>query len=433
MTYREAIIFLYESLPMYQRTGKAAYKADLQNTLRLDEYFNEPHRKFRSVHIAGTNGKGSVSHMLASIFQEAGYLTGLYTSPHLLDFRERIRINGRMIPENEVVNFVEEHRKIIDEVSPSFFEMTVAMAFSYFADKKVEFAVIETGLGGRLDSTKSVNPEVSVITNISMDHTEFLGNNITAIAGEKAGIIKQGVPVVVGKKDRDTDNVFIQKASVNNAEICFAPERYSTDFSMYIMNEKRAFHVTRRSDSETWTIETDLAGDYQSENILTTLSTIDTLRGKGVNIPEQAIFQGLKKVTTNTGLRGRWEVIGHNPRIVCDTGHNEEGIRCVVNQLSNTPWKTLHMVLGFVNDKDIGSILKILPKDAIYYFTGSSVPRSLDGESLRKRAMELDLKGSSFKSVEDAFITAKKSAASEDMIFVGGSTFVVADLLKLIG
>lgn len=433
MNYKEVITFLYESLPMYQRTGKAAYKANLDNTVHLDHYFDAPHRKYRSIHVAGTNGKGSVSHMLASILQEAGYLTGLYTSPHMLDFRERIRINGRMIPEKEVVKFVENHRGIIDQVSPSFFEMTVALAFSYFADMKVDFAVVETGLGGRLDSTNIIMPEISVITNISLDHTEFLGHDIGAIAGEKAGIIKPGVPVVIGRKNQVTDKIFKEKAMANRAEICFASDEYVNDFNMYNMNGRREFHLTRPSDGEILTIETDLTGDYQSENILTTLTSIDSLRKKGLKIPEESILEGFKKVTANTGLRGRWEVIGHNPRIICDTGHNEEGLRYVVNQIRNTPWKRLHMVLGFVNDKDIGRILKFLPGNVLYYFTGSSVPRSLDGEILRKMAMDSGLQGTSFKSVEEAFLTAKKSADPEDMIFIGGSTFVVADLLKLIG
>jgi len=337
MNYREAITYLFENLPMFQRTGKAAYKANLDNTIRLDQYFNSPHKHFKSIHVAGTNGKGSVSHILASVFQEAGYRTGLYTSPHLLDFRERIRINGTMIPKKEITGFVVNHQHILDAIQPSFFEMTVALAFDYFARMHVDMAVIETGLGGRLDSTNIILPEVSVITNISKDHTEFLGDSLLSIAGEKAGIIKPGIPVVSGSSDEAVNKVFADRASQLQSDILFADDRYECLYSTLTQENRRWFRLAEKDSDSRINVITDLLGDYQKENIITALTVIDLLKDKHRDIQEKHITRGLKNVGKNTGLRGRWEIIGHNPWIVCDTAHNREGIRSVVGQINNTP------------------------------------------------------------------------------------------------
>ena len=431
MNYKDTIDFLYNSLPMFQRTGKAAYKANLDNTLKLDTYFNSPHKKFKSIHIAGTNGKGSVSHMLASILQEAGYKTGLYTSPHLLDFRERIKIDGQMIPEQEIIDFVKNHKKIIEEIHSSFFEMTVALAFDYFSRMNVEIAVIETGLGGRLDSTNIIKPVLSVITNISKDHCEFLGETIAVIAGEKAGIIKRDTSVVIGCNEEICANLFKEVASGLNSEIVIAPEKYESGISTFLSDNTRIFRIKSKVSGETQSLKTDLLGDFQQENIISTLSSVETLNGLGWKIDQKAVEQGFENVRANTGLRGRWELAGENPRIVCDTGHNEAGMRSNIKQIINTPWKKLHMVLGFVNDKDLDSIFKMLPEKAIYYFTRSSVPRAIDHNTLKEKASEFKLPGDSFESVKKAVDAAKKAAGTEDMIFIGGSTFVVADFLAL--
>jgi dihydrofolate synthase/folylpolyglutamate synthase len=416
---------------MFQRTGKAAYKANLDNTLKLDAYFNSPHKDFKSIHIAGTNGKGSVSHMLASILYEAGYKTALYTSPHLIDFRERIRIDGQMIPEKEVIDFVENHKKIIEEIHPSFFEMSVALAFDYFSRMKVDVAIIETGLGGRLDSTNILNPELSVITNISKDHVEYLGDTILEIAGEKAGIIKRETTAVIGTSEERCIKLFKEVAAGLGAELHIAPEKFQALYSTYLPNKERNFRITDNKNRQTLSIITDLIGDYQQENIITTLSVIDILIENGWEIKQEYVEKGFQSVSANTGIRGRWEVVGENPRMVCDTGHNEAGIRSIVNQILNTPWKDLHIVVGFVNDKDLDNILKMLPEKARYYFTRSSVPRSLDHDQLKKKASEYKLAGDSFENVKSAVEAAKKAANAEDMIFIGGSSFVVADYFDI--
>ncbi|MFZ5942393.1 MAG: bifunctional folylpolyglutamate synthase/dihydrofolate synthase [Bacteroidota bacterium] len=432
MTYKDALDFLFSSLPMYQRTGAAAYKANLDNTLAFDEYFNHPHRRFRSIHIAGTNGKGSVSHMLASVLQAAGYRTGLYTSPHLLDFRERIRINGTPVPEAFVTRFVEDHRDMIRKISPSFFEMTVAMAFDYFARSHVDIAVIETGMGGRLDSTNIITPLVSVITNISMDHTAFLGDTPALIAKEKAGIIKQGVPVVVGESDPQTDPVFLSVASSLEASLTFASEEYQLQYSTLGIDQRRIWRYKARN-GEAFQVSTDLTGDYQEMNLKTVFTTLGILKGMGVAVTPEQLASGLKQVVPSTGLRGRWETLGANPRILCDTGHNEAGIRNVFRQLGMIPFRQLHVVWGMVNDKDISHILPLLPASARWYFTRASVPRALDPVVLRDKAKAFGLQGAVYDTVKDAVEAARREALPDDLIFIGGSTFVVADALPLFG
>jgi dihydrofolate synthase/folylpolyglutamate synthase len=433
MTYQETIDFLFASLPVYQRVGTPAYKTGLDNTLRLDAHLGHPHQHFPSIHVAGTNGKGSVSHMLASVFQQAGYRTALYTSPHLLDFRERIRMNGRPVPREVVVNFVARNRQIIESINPSFFEMTVAMALDYFAGEKAEMAVIETGLGGRLDSTNIITPVVSVITNVSIDHTEFLGSDLPSIAGEKAGIIKEGVPVIVGKAEPGIEEVFSSMAAAKNAPVTYVPEMFIPSFHTSAPEGKVLLRYNDLRTGMPGTVLCDLTGDYQHENLLTALTVIRELRDLGRDIPEKAVETGLSEVTLNTGLLGRWQTVGYNPRSICDVAHNQAGIAAVVGQLMQLPWKTLHMVWGMVREKDLSAILPLLPREARYYFTPSSVPRSMDARELLQKAGERGLKGEAFPSVKEAYQAAQQNAARHDMIFTGGSTFVVADLLKALG
>ena len=430
MNFREAIEFLYSSLPMYQRVGKAAYKANLDNTEKLDSYFGHPHRSYPSIHVAGTNGKGSVCHILASVLQEAGYRTGLYTSPHLLDFRERIKINGIPLPEREVTDFVSLHGEIIREVSPSFFEMTVAMALDYFAREKVEIALIETGLGGRLDSTNIITPEISVITNISMDHMEFLGNTLSSIAREKGGIIKNGVPLVIGRAGEETEQVLLGMAAEKEAPALLAYRAYEPLFQTFTREMKSLYRIRDHVTDEIKTIACDLSGAYQMENLITALSALSLMQERGWRIPEQAFTRGFLHVAENTGLKGRWQTIGHNPRSICDTAHNADGIAQVVKQLSQIPRKRLHMVWGMVEGKQTARILPLLPADARYYFTPSSVPRSMDAAELHRQASAIGLQGAAFTSVEEAYGAAREAADPDDLIFTGGSTFVVADLLK---
>lgn len=402
MNYQETLDWLFSQLPIYQRIGAAAYKVDIGNIVQACEQLNNPHQQFKSIHIAGTNGKGSTSHMLASILQEAGYKTGLYTSPHLKDFRERIRINGAMIPEPEVVKFVTHHKDWFTEINMSFFEMTVAMAFNFFAKEKVEIAIIETGLGGRLDSTNIVAPELSIITNVGLDHTDLLGNSLKKIASEKAGIIKKNTPVIIGRKQMETTTVFEEKAAAKNA-----PLQYAHPFSF----------------------DSDLKGNYQEENINTCVSSIRKLQEKGWDISELHIENGLSKVVENTGILGRWQIIHQKPLTICDTAHNEDGIKNVLAQIQETPHKQLHIVLGAVNDKKIEKILALLPKNAIYYFCEANIPRALPKEVLAKLGEQQNLKGKTYANVADALGTAKSLSNSSDLIFIGGSTFVVAEAL----
>ncbi len=414
---------------MYQRVGKAAYKANLDNTLELDRYFGHPHRTFSTIHVAGTNGKGSVCHMLASVLQEAGFRTGLYTSPHLLDFRERIRINGVPVPEEEVTGFVSRHRGIIEKVKPSFFEMTVAMAFDYFARSGVDVAVVETGLGGRLDSTNIVLPEVSVITNIAMDHMEFLGNDLPSIAREKGGIIKERVPVVIGRAGEVTERVLLELAEEKHAPVSLAYRAYEPMFQTLDRSMHSLFRIRERISDRVRTIRCDLNGHYQMENLVTALTTLDALTEKGWKIPEQSMEKGFASVTANTGLLGRWQTVGTNPRSICDTAHNPDGIARVVRQLGQIPRRKLHMVWGMVQGKPAAQIFSQLPADATYYFTPSSVPRSMDPLDLQKQAQAFGLKGNVYGSVVEAYAAALREAGPDDLIFTGGSTFVVADLL----
>ena len=426
--YREVLDYLYSQLPMYQRSGSAAYKADLENTLKLDQYFHHPHKKYKTIHIAGTNGKGSVSHMLASVFQEAGFKTGLYTSPHLKDFRERIKINGRPVPENYVLKFINRHYFIFSKIKPSFFEMTAALAFQYFADEKIDLAIIETGLGGRLDSTNIIHPVCSVITNIGMDHTQFLGNSLTEIAGEKAGIIKDRIPVVIGKSQPETEPAFRKEALKHHSDIFFADRHFAIAYSLFTPAGNQLFNVHK--DDRPWltNLEIDLSGMYQKENVITVLQTIEAIKNTSP-VSTLAIQEGLKNVIANTGLHGRWEVLSHHPLTVCDTGHNTEAFAWILDQINNTPWKKLYMVLGFVSDKHYREILGMLPRNAFYYFTQAHIPRALPVKELYHEATQYGLEGMPVGTVKQAYSQARQAAGKKDLIFVGGSTFVVAEVL----
>ncbi len=431
MSYNDTLGYLYSQLPMYQRLGPAAYKNSLDNTLKLDALYNHPHRNFRSVHVAGTNGKGSVSHMLASILQAAGYKTGLYTSPHLKDFRERIRVNGEMISKHFVETWIADFRGNNEtwKIVPSFFELTAAMAFDFFNTCGVDIAVIEVGLGGRLDSTNIITPEVSVITNIGFDHVSLLGNTLKKIAFEKAGIIKNRVPVVIGVTQEDIRDVFISKAEEESAPLYFADGEYFTDFSMQSTDGKQVFQVRTPYGLEYPDLKLDLLGLYQRKNLPAVLKTGALLSGKGWKIDRASIYEGLSDVCGRTGLMGRWQIIGANPMVICDTGHNYDGIRAVTEQIDRIPFRNLHMVIGFVADKDISGILKLLPDSAIYYFTRADLPRALDEKILAAMARECSLSGESYPSVADAFSAARMNAGENDLIFIGGSTFVVAEIL----
>ena len=413
---------------MFTRVGAVAYKKDLHNTIALCNYLNNPQDKFKSIHIGGTNGKGSTSHMLASILQDAGYKTGLYTSPHLIDFRERIRINGEMIDQDYVVNFTENIRSIIEELSPSFFEVTVGMAFAYFAEQEIDIAIVEVGLGGRLDSTNIITPELSIITNISLDHTNLLGNTVQEIASEKAGIIKEGVPVIIGEYDRATANVFIDKAKALNSPIRFADQFLKISTSN-VLEDILTASVSDHNSKIYQDLELDLTGSYQLKNVLSVLEAIKILQDEGYNIPESAIYSGLKNVKVNTGLQGRWQVLGTAPFIVCDTGHNEAGIKEVIKNLNCLHYDQLHIVLGMVKDKDISAVLSQLPKKAMYYFCSPQLERALSPEDIQQQANSYGLLGNAYTSVLNAFEAAKENANKNDVIFIGGSTFVVAEVL----
>lgn len=405
MTYQQTLDYLFNRLPMFQRVGASAYKADLNNTIELCSLLDNPQNKFKSIHIAGTNGKGSTSHMLASILQEAEYKVGLYTSPHLVDFRERIKINGEMISEQAVIDFVSTYQDKFEKINLSFFEWTVGLAFDYFSKQKIDVAVVETGLGGRLDSTNIILPELSIITNIGKDHVQFLGDTLEKIAAEKAGIIKNNVPVIIGETQKETEHVFISKAKVSESPIYFADK---------LINE---------------VFDCDLKGNYQTKNIKTVLASINQLKLKGYHITKQNMKDGLLKVAKNTGLMGRWQTLSEQPKVICDTGHNEAGIKEVVSQLATLNYKTLHVVFGAVNDKEIDSILALLPKNAIYYFCQAKIPRALDVTQLEEKAKLFGLKGDKHSSVKGAIRSAKNRATKDDLIFIGGSTFVVAEAL----
>lgn len=432
MNYQQTVEFLYSRLPMFHRIGNQAYKANLDNILKLCEYLGNPQETFRTVHIAGTNGKGSVSHILASILQTQGFRTGLYTSPHLTDLRERIRVNGKKINTSYVVGFIEKNKDFIIEVQPSFFELTAAMAFDYFQDQQVDIAIIEAGLGGRLDSTNIINPLVSVITNISLDHTQFLGETVEAIAREKAGIIKLLVPVIIGETDLQTRPVFLEVATESHSDIIFADQVYSVKKHWLAgKNNPRLIMDIFRGDSYfLHGLQLPLPGSYQLKNMVTALAVCEQLNLLGYEITADSIYKGAKNVVRNTELRGRWQQISSNPLTICDTGHNEAGIREVVKQLGLMKFNNLHFVFGTVNDKDISSILTILPKKATYYFCQPQIPRGLDVKLLSAQAEEAGLKGKVYSSVKEALNNAQMAAGENDLVLVGGSNFVVAEVLK---
>jgi len=405
MNYQETTNWMFNQLPMYQLQGASAYKEDLTNIKLLAAHLDNPQTKLKCIHVAGTNGKGSTSHMLSSVLQEAGYKVGLYTSPHLKDFRERIKINGKEISEEFVIEFVAKHKDFFEANDMSFFEMSVGLAFDYFAVEKVDIAIIEVGLGGRLDATNIITPLVSVITNIGLDHTQFLGNTLEAIAGEKAGIIKPNVPVVIGEYTDEIKPVFLAKAEANNAPIYFASDLID---QIYL---------------------SDLIGDYQFHNKKTVQQTISILNNEAdFKVSIEQLKEGLLHVVKNTGLQGRWQQLGENPKIICDTAHNKHGLSVVMNQLKNEKYEKLHIVLGVVNDKDLDSILPLFPKDAQYYFCNPDSSRALPAETLKNAAEKFSLKGEKYDSVVIAFAEAKKNASENDFIYVGGSTFVVAEL-----
>ena len=408
MDYQNTLTYLYNSVPMFQQVGGSAYKEGLENTKVLDEHFGHPHRSFHSIHVAGTNGKGSCSHTLAAILQEAGYRVGLYTSPHLIDFRERIRINGQPVPEEYVVRFVENERSFFEPLHPSFFELTTAMAFCYFADEKVDVAIIEVGLGGRLDCTNIIRPDLCIITNISFDHTQYLGNTLAKIAGEKAGIIKSGIPVVIGETTPETKPVFLNKAREVNAPIFLAEENDREDYPG---------------------VESELKGLYQKKNTRTLLTALPLLKEAGYRIDEQIVRNGFARVCELTGLMGRWQKLQEFPTLICDTGHNVGGITYIVEQLKQQPYRHLHILIGMVNDKDISGVLALLPRDATYYFTKASVKRALPENELYKLASYVGLQGDCYPDVPSAVQAAQEKSLPEDFIFVGGSSFIVADLL----
>ena len=428
MTYQQTLGFLYSKLPMFTRIGAVALKNDLHNTIALCNALDQPQNKFKTVHIAGTNGKGSTSHMLAAILQQAGYKTGLYTSPHLKDFRERIRINGKMVPKSFVTNFVKAQKKLIQEIEPSFFEATVAMAFDFFAKEKIDIAVIEVGLGGRLDSTNIITPLLSVITNISLDHTHILGNTLPEIAGEKAGIIKKNIPVVIGEQQLEVEKVFLEKAKLADAQIYFADNELKVTHSR-ALNTHLVIDVERTQNIIYKNLKLDLAGNYQQKNILTVLEAIHQLKKIGYTISDEALYAALRNTKKITGLQGRWQTLGKQPLIICDTGHNIAGIAEVLKNIAATPHQNLHFVIGMVKDKDINGVLAILPKNAIYYFCEPNIERALSAGELFTQANSHNLQGKTYKNVTEALAMAKKSANIDDLIFIGGSTFVVAEII----
>ncbi len=405
MKYQDTIKWMFSQLPMYQNQGKSAYKKDLSNTLKLADQLNNPHLKFKSIHVAGTNGKGSTCHMIASVLQEAGYKVGLYTSPHLKDFRERIKINGEEITKQFVIGFIKRNKVFFESNSLSFFEMTVGMAFDYFAKKNMDIAVIEVGLGGRLDSTNIITPEVSVITNIGMDHTEFLGNTLELIANEKAGIIKPKIPVIIGETQRETESIFKSIAKQNDAEISFADKESNKPY------------------------KSDLKGSYQYKNISSSVSTIKTLIEKGYKISSSDIKKGLLNVVKNTGLLGRWQTLQDKPKVICDSAHNKEGLALVMDQIKKETYNKLHIVVGFVKEKNLDNIIELFPESAEYYFCKPDIARGLDVNLLKNEFASKNYFGKSFNSVKSALESALKKADPDDLIYVGGSTFVVAEIL----
>lgn len=424
MDYQETLTYLYNSAPLFQQVGSAAYKEGLENTYTLDEYFGHPHRRFRTIHIAGTNGKGSCSHTLAAILQSAGYRVGLYTSPHLVDFRERIRINGTPVSQQFVIEFVEKHRHFFEPLHPSFFELTTAMAFLYFAEQAVDIAVIEVGLGGRLDCTNIIQPDLSLITNISFDHVQFLGNTLAQIAGEKAGIIKPHTPVVIGETTPETKPVFLDKALSVDAPIIFAEEEHLLYNASHEANGNYLYQTADYTD-----LKGELGGLCQEKNTNTLLSALRQLKQTGYRFSETDVRNGFAHVCELTGLQGRWQRLANHPTVICDTGHNVGGIRYIAEQLSRQHYDRLRIVIGMVNDKDIRGVLALLPTDASYYFTQASVKRALPAEEVQKQASAFGLKGNAYPNVKIALKEALAQSSPQDLIFIGGSSFIVADLL----
>jgi len=428
MDYAQTLQYLFSKLPMFSRIGAAAYRKDLDNTIRLSEFLGRPERRFPSVHVAGTNGKGSTSHMLAAIFQSAGYRTGLYTSPHLKDFRERIKVNGQMIRQDFVVDFVQRIRPLSESIDPSFFEVTVAMAFEYFAVEKVDIAVIEVGLGGRLDSTNIITPELSVITNIGYDHMNMLGNTLPAIAFEKAGIIKKDIPVVVGEHHPETAPVFEQRAKDEGSSLTYADQqRYIYDWH-YHRHHLIAEVSTNPLSDDKEIYQLDLPGIYQTKNLITVLAATHLLRARGWNLEPAAVHHGLQHVKKLTGLHGRWELIYEHPDVILDVAHNEDGMRQLVRQIEVTDHEELHIVIGMVGDKDIQRALALLPSSAYYYFTKADIPRALPEDKLAEQARAYGLQGSIYPSVTEALKAARSHAKARDLIIVCGSVFVVGEV-----
>lgn len=425
MNYQDTVNYLFKQFPVYQNVGGTAYKEGLDNSLALDKLFDSPHKKYKTIHIAGTNGKGSTSHLLAAILQQSGYRVGLYTSPHLVDFKERIRVNGEKISEKYVVDFVSNNRADYEAIHPSFFELTMMMAFCYFAEQEIDIAVIEVGLGGRLDSTNIITPILSIITNISLDHTQFLGDTLPKIAAEKAGIIKTHIPVVIGEAEGEVRTVFETKARQQKSPVIFA-------------EDLNLIHDASHLDDGSWLLQTDaypnlkdeLGGLAQLKNAATVLCSLDVLRKQGIHTTTQSVYSGFSMVTKLTGLMGRWQVINaRNPKIICDTGHNEGGIRYIIEQLLKERYNKLRIVIGMVNDKDINKVLALFPKDAVYYFTKADINRALDEESLALEAHKYQLEGQTYSHVENAIRQALDQSAPDDFLFIGGSNFIVAEAL----
>lgn len=427
MNYQETLNYLYNSTPVFEHVGAVAYKEGLQNTLALDKHFNHPHTNFKTIHIAGTNGKGSCSHSLASILQEAGYKVGLYTSPHLVDFRERIRVNGQCISEERVVKFVKDERKFFEPLHPSFFELTTALAFKYFDEQKVDIAIIEVGLGGRLDCTNIISPILSIITNISFDHTQFLGDTLAKIAAEKAGIIKKGVPVIIGEANEETSPVFQSKANEVNSDIVFAEDNAIVTSSSPMADGGRRYNLSNNS-----TLVGELSGDYQERNMNTILCACNILKQMNIIKNDDVIAKGLTNICKNTGLLGRWQTIQNNPTVVCDTGHNVGGWNYLAPQIKRQQCNQLRIVFGMVDDKDINSVMYLLPKNAIYYWTQAESKRAIKAERVAEIAIKHDLRGEIFDNVEVAYTKALQDSNKDDFVFVGGSSYIVADLLTFL-
>lgn len=429
MNYQETIDYLLSYLPMFQRIGAAAYKADIYNTVELMKALGNPEKKFKSIHVAGTNGKGSSSHLIASILREKGLKVGLHTSPHLKDFRERIKIDNKMCDEEFVINFVENNKELIERIKPSFFETAVAMAFTYFAQENVDIAIIEVGMGGRLDSTNVINPLACLITNISFDHTQFLGNSLEKIAEEKAGIIKQNTPVVISQTQKETQNVFSAKANEKNSPICFADSYLSCENVNHSQGLLK-MDIYKNGVERIKNLQSSLSGYYQQKNILGVVALIDTLNQyHNFNISDEEIKQGIENLSSNFPIAGRWQTLCNKPLTICDTGHNEDGLKYVIEQIKNTPHEKLRFVLAMVNDKDVNKVLSMLDKDAEYYLSQAKIPRALPVDELAEKAMQAGLSFTKYDTISQALTQAQQDSKENDLVFVGGSTFTVAEVV----